>query len=291
MPSRICRRQRDTREQAVDLRLALCWALRLPGDLERVPAYLREAEALATALDDPRRLAQVSALSVKPFPPARARYDQAITAAQRALALATAGGDVAQQAQANHFLGLAYHAQGDYRRAIDCCSRPSWPSVGRGAASASARSSCSPCSPVPSWPCAMPSSAYSPRAGPSGKKGSGLPRRLTHPGSLMWACWGIALLALRQGDLSRALPLLERAMGICQDADLQLFFPCWLRPWVQRTPWPGASLTLCRYSRRRWNRPWQRKGYAIRRSVVSPWGRRSGSLAIWRRRTPSPSTR
>jgi hypothetical protein len=31
-----------------------------------------------------------------------------------------------------------------------------------------------------------------------------------------------AALALRQGDLARALPLLERAMGICHEADLPL---------------------------------------------------------------------
>ena len=47
-------------------------------------------------------------------------YDQAIAAAQRALALATAGGDVVLQALANQYLGIAYQAQGDYRRAIDC---------------------------------------------------------------------------------------------------------------------------------------------------------------------------
>jgi tetratricopeptide (TPR) repeat protein len=47
-------------------------------------------------------------------------YDQAIAAAQRALALATVGGDIVLQALANQYLGRAYHAQGDYRRAIDC---------------------------------------------------------------------------------------------------------------------------------------------------------------------------
>ena len=46
-------------------------------------------------------------------------YDQAITAGQRALALATADGDVVLQALANQYLGIAYQAQGDYRRAID----------------------------------------------------------------------------------------------------------------------------------------------------------------------------
>ena len=47
---------RDTREQAIDLRLVLRSALRPFGDSERILAYLREAETLATALDDPRRL-------------------------------------------------------------------------------------------------------------------------------------------------------------------------------------------------------------------------------------------
>jgi tetratricopeptide (TPR) repeat protein len=41
----------------------------------------------------------------------------------------------------------------------------------------------------------------------------------------MLASWGIGLLALRQGDLSRALPLLERAVGLCQDVDIPLYFP------------------------------------------------------------------
>ena len=53
--------QRDTREQAIDLRLALRSALGpLSGDqVGRILAYLREAEALAVALDDSRRLGQV----------------------------------------------------------------------------------------------------------------------------------------------------------------------------------------------------------------------------------------
>jgi tetratricopeptide (TPR) repeat protein len=40
---------------------------------------------------------------------------------------------------------------------------------------------------------------------------------------------GVGLLALRHGDLPRALPLLERAMGLCQDADLPFYFP-WMAP-------------------------------------------------------------
>ncbi len=58
---------RDTREQAIDLRLALRNALFPSGDLGRILAYLREAEALAVALDDPRRLGQVSLLQSNCF--------------------------------------------------------------------------------------------------------------------------------------------------------------------------------------------------------------------------------
>src|SRR5262249_47471988 len=40
-----------------------------------------------------------------------------------------------------------------------------------------------------------------------------------------------------QGDLPRALPLLERAVGLCQDVDLPLYFP-WMA-WAL-----GAAYTL-----------------------------------------------
>jgi class 3 adenylate cyclase/tetratricopeptide (TPR) repeat protein len=111
--------QHDTREQAVDLRLALRTALIPSGDLGRMLACLHEAEALAAALDDPRRLGQVSRFLSFHYH-CIGTHDQAIAAAQRALALATAGGDVVLQALANADLGRAYRAQGDYRRAIDC---------------------------------------------------------------------------------------------------------------------------------------------------------------------------
>ena len=110
---------RDTREQAIDLRLALRLALYPSGDRGYILEALCEAESLAEALDDPRRLGQVSAFLSDHFYNMSA-YDQSITTAHRALALATASADVVMQALANHALGRAYHAQGDYRRAIDC---------------------------------------------------------------------------------------------------------------------------------------------------------------------------
>jgi predicted ATPase len=76
-----------TREQAIDLRLALRSALMPSGIFGRVLVYLREAETLAAALDDSPRLEQVSVLLSGHFWLMGA-HDQAITAAQRALSLA-----------------------------------------------------------------------------------------------------------------------------------------------------------------------------------------------------------
>src|SRR5262249_27110115 len=45
------------------------------------------------------------------------------------------------------------------------------------------------------------------------------------PASVMEAFLVIGRLALLQGDLPRALPLLERALGLCQEADFPALFP------------------------------------------------------------------
>jgi class 3 adenylate cyclase/tetratricopeptide (TPR) repeat protein len=216
--------ERDIREQAVDLRVALRSVLRPLGDLERILVYLREAETLATALDDPRRLTQVSIALAGHFRDMGA-HDQTIPAAQRALTLAIAGGDVVQQARANQVLGLAYYAQGDYRRAIDC-GQPTVVALGEerrrehfGQIFLLFVQSCA----LLAWCHAQLGTFAEGRA--CGEEGLRIAEEVDHPEGLMWACWGIALLALRQGDLDRALPLLDRAMGLCQDADFQFFLP------------------------------------------------------------------
>jgi class 3 adenylate cyclase/tetratricopeptide (TPR) repeat protein len=216
--------QRDTREQAIDLRLALRLALYPFGDLARMLAYLREAEALAAALNDPRRLAQVCRTLSFHFYLGGA-HDQAIASAQRALALATAEGEVVLHAQANQFLGVAYQAQGDYCRAIDCYRQTmaSLDGVQRrerfGQFILPAVTSCARFA----WCHAELGTFAEGRA--LGEEGLRIAEAVDQPASLMFASWGIGLLSLRQGGLPRALPLLERALGICQDAGLPATFP------------------------------------------------------------------
>ena len=58
-----------------------------------------------------------------------------------------------------------------------------------------------------------------------GDEGLRIAEAVAHPGSLMRASWGIGVLALRQGDLPRALPLLERAVSICHEVESSGLFP------------------------------------------------------------------
>src|SRR5262245_18055850 len=69
--------QRDVRVQAIDLRLALRSALRNLNDFGRMLAYLREAESLAAALDDSRRLGLISGFLSQHFRMLGA-HDQAV---------------------------------------------------------------------------------------------------------------------------------------------------------------------------------------------------------------------
>jgi tetratricopeptide (TPR) repeat protein len=185
---------------------------------------MREAEALAEALDDPHWLGQVARFLSQHFFFTGA-YDQSIACGQRTLVLATAGGDAVLQALANQRLGLAYHAQGDYRRALDCFSQTMASLDGArrhqrfGQVFLPAVLTCAHLA----W-CHAELGTFA-EGSAFGDQGLQIAEVVTHPGSLMSALWAIGLLTLRQGHLTRALPQLERAMGICQDADLPAFFP------------------------------------------------------------------
>jgi tetratricopeptide (TPR) repeat protein len=87
-------------EQAIDLRLALDFALWWLGDWGRVVAFLREAETLAERLGDQRRLAHVSSEMADGFR-ILSDYERALRAGQRALSLALTLGDHALQIEAH----------------------------------------------------------------------------------------------------------------------------------------------------------------------------------------------
>jgi transcriptional regulator with AAA-type ATPase domain/tetratricopeptide (TPR) repeat protein len=228
--------QHTTREQGIDLRLALYPALRAGGEFPRALVVLRDAEALAESLDDAHRLAQVCVFLANHFRIMGA-YDQTIAAAQRALTLATASGDAFRQAQAWYRLSSACRHQGDYRRAIDYLvqslaffdeaqrherfGQAVLPAVDALALLAS---------------CHAELGTFA-EGRTLGDEGLRIAEEVDHPASLMVALWGNGLLALQQGDLSRAIPQLEHGLNICQEMDLPVWFP-------RMAPPLGAAYTL-----------------------------------------------
>ena len=166
------------------------------------------------------------------------QYDRAIASSQRALALAAASGDHYTPIEANNFLGLVYFLQGDYRQAMDACRRamaalegeqryerfgqPVLPAV-------RSRTYLSLC---------LAEVGAFAEGIAVGEAGLRIAEAVKHPVSLVTAYRSVGLLYLRQGDLHQALPLLERAAGLCEDADLPFHFSL-------LAPALGAAYVLC----------------------------------------------
>jgi tetratricopeptide (TPR) repeat protein len=110
----------DTIAESLDIRFDLRNALQPLGEKGRMGALLDEAEALAEAVGDQRRLGR--ALNYKAVQFRRAGdFGAAIQAGLRALAIGDSQADLAIQVVANGYLGLAYVARGECREAVRHC--------------------------------------------------------------------------------------------------------------------------------------------------------------------------
>ncbi len=215
---------RDTLEQAVDLRIDLRRVLYPLGELGRAFDYLREAETLAQALDDQRRLGRISAHMAHYFW-AAGEPDRAISAGQRALEFTEALGDFAVRIEVDHRLGVASHALGDYRRALECFGRnmaslkgelvherfgmPFLPSVfSRG------------------WSvrCLAELGEFAEAIAP-GEEAVRIAEAVDHPYSLIAAYFHTGGLYRLKGEFPKAIPLFERGLGVCQAWQILLLFP------------------------------------------------------------------
>jgi tetratricopeptide (TPR) repeat protein len=211
------------REQAIDLRLDLDTARSVLGQHEHVLHDLRAAETLAEALDDPRRLGRVSLYMARYFVTV-GQYDSAITSSQRARALAAASGDRSTPILANIYLGMAYYFQGDHRQAMDALrytmtaieGEQRYERLGQSVLPAvTSRNFLSLC---------LADVGAFAEGIAVGEEGLRIAEAVNHPVSLVVAYRSIGRPYLRQGDLHQALPVLERAVGLCQEADLPFHF-------------------------------------------------------------------
>jgi class 3 adenylate cyclase/tetratricopeptide (TPR) repeat protein len=219
--------RRKTQEQALDLRDALYIPLFVLGEHRQSLVHLREAETLATALDDQRRLGHFSVLMSNTLlgmgDNARAR-----ASAQRAFDLATALGDLPLQAQTQMRLGHVYHTLGDYQRGLDLLRR----AVEALAEEPLRDRSGGPVGttrilPVLSrtfllW--ALAEVGEFTEGGRRGEEGIRIAEAAEDLTYLILACLGVGRLCLRQGDVHQAVPVLERGLRLCEIGQISTFF-------------------------------------------------------------------
>jgi class 3 adenylate cyclase/tetratricopeptide (TPR) repeat protein len=213
--------RRETLEQAIDLRLDIRNALLALGELGAIFDHLREAETLATALDDQRRLGWVCAYMITSVQP-MGDYERGLTYGQRALAIATASGDFALEMMATFNFGLYYNLLGNYRQAIHFHRKNVEALVGarlyerRGAVgllSVSSRFRL-----VQS----LAELGDFSEGNTQGAEAVRLAETVEQPFTLSQAYIGVGFLHLRQGHLPQAIAWLEKGLEICQTTDVSL---------------------------------------------------------------------
>ena len=215
--------QRHTHEQAIDLRDDLANALQALGEFGQRFAYLREAETLAKALGDQRRLEQICTHMTHAYW-TTGDYDNALTCGQRALTLAAATGDAVQQARVNGYLGTVYFSLGDYRRAIDVFRQTISSYEGEllykrsGFMIASVRSRVWLVDCLGELGVFTEGIAY-------GEEAARIAETAGHLGGAVFAQNILGRIALRKGDLQHAIFMLEHALAQCRATDILLYLP------------------------------------------------------------------
>ena len=214
---------RETMEQRIDLYFDLRAALLARGELARILEVLRAADALAEALGDQGRQGRVALCMALHFLYVGA-YNHSLAASERALALATTSADVGGQVQANNYLGLAFHALGDYGQAL---------AVLRQARAALTGAQCYerfgqvslPAVLTRTWLvwCLAEVGVFH-EGMAIGTESLRLAEAVDHPADHMGASYTLGLAYLYQGEVSAALPLLERALRLSHEV-LPLYFP------------------------------------------------------------------
>jgi tetratricopeptide (TPR) repeat protein len=206
---------RHTLEQAIDLRIDLRDALLPLGVPAGMLDHIQSAERTAKALGDPARIGWVSTMMAHYFW-RTGEQDRAIELAERALALSDAGSDLALKVSAKYYVGLAHHALGHYDLAmrvladnlallqgdllLERFGMSGLPSVF--------------CRKWWAW-CAAETGNFAEGLAQA-SEGLRVAETADHPYSVIFACRGISHIHQAQGDVDRAIAMLERALTLCQ---------------------------------------------------------------------------
>ncbi|HXU87383.1 MAG TPA: adenylate/guanylate cyclase domain-containing protein [Methylomirabilota bacterium] len=203
---------------AIDLRLELRYALGPLGEYRRVFELLTEARELAERSKERSRLGLISCLLCN-LATLRFELTNALMHGARALELADALGDDALATATQGMMSLAHYVAGDYRAAAEAGRRAEVIQAGVW------RDRFGLVIPPPVYGASVGSWALAElgefaEAHRMAARGLAAAEKLHHPHSIAFACLGLALVHLRQGAPTSAVTLLEKAMSLCESADL-----------------------------------------------------------------------
>jgi len=207
---------------AIDLRIGLRHALTPLGKVERTLHHLQNAEHLATNLNDRSRLCRVVSFIANCLL-VQGRYDDALATGERALNLARELGDHRLELATQMYLTRARLCRGEYRAVIgmyrniireldekpldEFLDLPVLPAV-------VARSNLA---------ISLAESGSFPEAALHARDAACRADASAQPDSIMWANWGIGMVALVQGASDRAVGVFERLLEMCRVYDLDAY--------------------------------------------------------------------
>jgi tetratricopeptide (TPR) repeat protein len=214
---------RDRTEQGIDLRLDLRHSLFPLGAHGRILGHLREAQGLAEALEDRRRLGWVLCNLSHCFR-VMGDHDRATDAGQRALAIAGDLGDVTLELETRCYLGQAYYLLGEYGQAAGLLRRCVAALEGElirehfglpALLSVFSRTWLA-------W-CLAEQGTFAEGRG-FAEQAVRIAEAADHPYSLTVACYGLGAVHLRSGELAAAIAVLERGRDLCRADPLPMLF-------------------------------------------------------------------
>jgi class 3 adenylate cyclase/tetratricopeptide (TPR) repeat protein len=215
---------RETMEQGVDVRLALRNALWPLGRFETGFGHLRDAERLATTLDDQRRLAWIAAY-LSEHTRQTGHAADAPPFAERALTIARGLADLQLTVAANYYLGTAYYVAGEYRLVDEYFSRILELLQGD-----RFRERCGLAGfPVVQsrffWSFALAERGEFDRGMVEAEEGVRLAEVLDHPYSLVNALRGLSRIHGGKGSFDHAIRLAERGLALSRERHLPQLLP------------------------------------------------------------------
>jgi class 3 adenylate cyclase/tetratricopeptide (TPR) repeat protein len=215
---------RETREQAIDIRFDLRWALFPLAEFGKIDGTLQEAETLTRGLDDQRRLGWVLTHRASHLMVVRASITEVRMCAEQIQTIGETLADVPLQVAAQYYHAHVAYMSGDFRATEDTCRRLIEILQGERTRERFG---------LWQFPAVL-SRVFLARTlaerglfdegEAHGRDAIRIAEALEQPFSLIEACLGLAYLHGVRGDLSQAINMLERAVALSGE-DITIFGP------------------------------------------------------------------